>query len=251
MRAVNLLPAPRVEHRQDDGRRRGRTTKAVAIAAGLLLVFVTAVLGFAFMHERSAVNDRRSTLDGLQTQVAQNQAAKASSAAAAAATQAQITAITSAATGRIAWDDLLNQLSRVMPSGASLVSLQASDGNGTSPASTPSTTSSSTPSTSTTTSSAPASSLASSTTGSASAPTSFVVTGTAVSQATVAQVLDRLALIPALSDVSLQSTQRADAAGTTTTAAPNTNAVPTNAVPTNAVQFTIGATLRSAGGTPQ
>ena len=181
-------------------------------------MFVTAVLGFAFMHERSAVNDRRSTLDGLQTQVAQNQAAKASSAAAAAATQAQITAITSAATGRIAWDDLLNQLSRVMPSGASLVSLQASDGNGTSPAST---------------------------------PTSFVVTGNAVSQATVAQVLDRLALIPALSDVSLQSTQRADAAGTTTTAAPNTNAVPTNAVPTNAVQFTIGATLRSAGGTPQ
>jgi hypothetical protein len=47
----------------------------------------------------------------------------------------------------------------------------------------------------------------------------------------VAQVLDRLALIPALSDVSLQSTQRADG--------------------NQPLQFTIGATLRSAGGTPQ
>src|SRR5439155_727567 len=176
--------------RQDDGLRRGRTTKAVAIVAGLLLVFVTTALAFAVVHERSAVNDRRSTLDGLQEKVAQTHAAAASSAAVAAATQAQITAITSAASGRVAWDDLLNQLSRVMPSGASLVSLQASDGNGTPSASTPSTSSSSTPSTSTTTSSAPASSLASSTSGSASAPTSFVVTGYAASQATVAQVLD-------------------------------------------------------------
>jgi hypothetical protein len=73
--------------------------------------------------------------------------------------------------------------------------------------------------------------LASSTSGSASAPTGFVVTGNALSQATVAQVLDRLALIPALSDVSLQSTQPSGAAGT------------------KAVQFTIGAKLRSAGGT--
>jgi hypothetical protein len=88
--------------------------------------------------------------------------------------------------------------------------------------------------------------LASSTSGSAASTGGFTVTGYALSQATVAQVLDRLALIPALSDVSLQSTQRADAAPTNTNAAPSTNAVPTNAV-----QFTIGATLRSAGGTPQ
>jgi Tfp pilus assembly protein PilN len=242
MRAVNLLPAPRVDQRQDDSRRRERTTKAIAIAGGLVLVFVTAALVFAFMHERSVVNDRQSTLDGLHAKVAQSQAkaaqshaAAASSAAVAAATQAQITAIKSAASGRVAWDDLLNQLSRVMPSGASLVTLQANDGNATSSATTPSTSTSSTPSTSTTTSSAPASSLASSTTGSASAPTSFVVTGYALSQATVAQVLDRLALIPALSDVSLQSTQRTEVAGTNT----------------NALQFTIGASLRSAGGTPQ
>jgi hypothetical protein len=240
MRAVNLLPAPRVEQRQDDGRRRGRTTKAVAIAAGLLLAFVIAALGVVSVQARSAVNDRQSTLDGLEAKVAQTHAAAASSAAVAAKTQGYIDAITSAASGRVDWDGLLDELSRVMPSGASLATLQANDGTGASSTPTSSTTSTGT---STTTSSAPASSLASSASGSASAPTSFVVTGYAVSQATVASVLDRLALIPALSDVTLQSAQSPNVAGTNTNAAPGTT--------TNAVQFTIRATLRSAGGSPQ
>ena len=59
MRAVNLLPAPRVETRQDDGQSRARATKAAAIAAGLLVAFVMAAVGFAFVQERSAVNDRQ------------------------------------------------------------------------------------------------------------------------------------------------------------------------------------------------
>jgi hypothetical protein len=46
----------------------------------------------------------------------------------------------------------------------------------------------------------------------------------------VARALDRLALIPALSDVTLQSTQRADVNGK------------------KALKFTIGANLRSTGG---
>src|SRR4051812_24133095 len=128
MRAVNLLPAPRVETRQDDGQGRARTTKAAAVAAGLMVACVTAAVGFAFVHERSAANDRRSTLDGLQAKVAQTQAAKASSAAVAAKDQGHLAAVTSAASGRMAWDGLLDQLSRVMPPGASLETLQASDG---------------------------------------------------------------------------------------------------------------------------
>ena len=67
----------------------------------------------------------------------------------------------------------------------------------------------------------------SSTAGTGAAPTGFVVTGTAPSQAAVARTLDRLALIPALADVTLQSTQRADK---------------------KALQFTIGANLRSTEG---
>ena len=85
MRAVNLLPAPRVEKRQDDGQSRARTTKAIAIAAGLALVCVAVVLGLAFMQARSDVSDRQATLDGLQAEVAQTQAAAAVTAAVAAA----------------------------------------------------------------------------------------------------------------------------------------------------------------------
>lgn len=146
MRAVNLLPAPRVETRQDDAESRARTTRAVAIAAGLMVAFVMAAVGFAFVQERFAVNDRRATLDGLQAKVSQSHAATASSRAAAASsaavaakTQGYLNAIKSAASGRIAWDGLLDQLSRVMPPGTSLETLQANDGNATPSASTPST----------------------------------------------------------------------------------------------------------------
>jgi Tfp pilus assembly protein PilN len=228
MRAVNLLPAPRIEQRQDDSQSLARTNKAIAIAAGLLLAFVTAAVGFAFVHERSAVNDRQSTLDGLQAKVARTHAATEPSAAVATKKQAHLAAVKSAASGRRAWDDLLDQLARVMPSGASLETLQADDGAGTSSASTASTSTSGTPTTPSTSSSTSATASAT-----GAAPTSFVVTGHARSQATVAQALDRLALIPALSDVALQSTQRDDVAGQ------------------NAVQFTIGANLRAAGGTPR
>src|SRR4051794_24605529 len=214
MQAFNLLPAPRVETRQDDGRHRARTTRAVAIAAALMVAFVTATLGFAFLQGRSAVNDRHSTLDGLkakvahtQAKVAHTQAATASSGADAAKAQGHLAAITSAASGRMAWDGLLDQLSRVMPAGTSLESLQANDGAGTASTSTSTSTSASasastsasTPSTSTTTSSSPAAKVpSSSTSGTAAAPTGFVVTGSARSQAAVARALDRLALIPAL-----------------------------------------------------
>src|SRR3954471_3019761 len=190
MQAFNLLPAPRVETRQDDGRHRARTTRAVAIAAGLMVAFVTATLGFAFVQGRSAVNDRQSTLDGLKAKVAHTQAkaahtqaATASSGADAAKAQGHLAAITTAASGRMAWDGLLDQLARVMPPGTSLETLQANNGADTS-----------TPSHSKTTSGSPAAKLSSSTSGTASAtgaaPTGFVVTGSAPSQETVARALD-------------------------------------------------------------
>ena len=73
------------------------------------------------------MNDRQTTLDGLQAQVADVQATAAASAAVATQTQAHLAAITSAASGRMAWDGLLDQLSRVMPPGTSLESLQGTN----------------------------------------------------------------------------------------------------------------------------
>src|SRR5438045_9055557 len=99
MRPVNLLPAPRVETRQDDGHSRARTTKTAAIAAGLMVACVTAAVGFAFAQEHSAVNDRQSTLDGLQAKVAHTHATTASSAAVTTKQQGHLTAITTAASG--------------------------------------------------------------------------------------------------------------------------------------------------------
>ena len=185
MRAVNLLPDPRTDKRHADRPSRLQSTKAIAAAAGAVLVLVAAVSGVAFTKARSDVSDRQSTLNGLQAELAGVQAKAAVSAAAADQTQAHLAAVSTAASGRIAWDGLLDQLSRVMPRGAWLESLQGT--NAAPAAAAP---------TSTSTTSAPAA---------GAAPTGFVVTGYARSQATVARALDRLVLMPALSDVSLQS----------------------------------------------
>ena len=212
MRAVNLLPDPRTDKRHADRPSRLQSTKAIAAAAGAVLVLVAAVSGVAFTKARSDVSDRQSTLNGLQAELAGVQAKAAVSATAADQTQAHLAAVSTAASGRIAWDGLLDQLSRVMPRGAWLESLQ---GTNAAPAVAAST-STSTPST-------PAA---------GAAPTGFVVTGYARSQATVARALERLVLMPALSDVSLQTSERSDV-GTK-----------------KAFKFTIGANVRSAGGTP-
>jgi Tfp pilus assembly protein PilN len=73
------------------------------------------------------------------------------------------------------------------------------------------------------------SSTTTSTTG--TTPTAFVVTGYTSSQKAVARVMDRLSLLPWLSDVSLQQSTRADTGRGGM-----------------AVQFTIGANLSSTGG---
>ena len=75
MRPVNLLPAPRVERREADVAARVRTTKAIALASGALLVLILAAAVLAFQQGRSDVSDRRAVLGGLQSEVARSQAA--------------------------------------------------------------------------------------------------------------------------------------------------------------------------------
>jgi Tfp pilus assembly protein PilN len=211
MRAVNLLPDPRTDKRHDDGRDRLRSTRMIAVAGGAVLVALAVVLGAAFISARSDVHDRQAKLEGVQSQVAAAQVSAAASAAAAAGrTEAHLTAVSTAASQRLAWDGLLDQLSRVMPRGAWLESLQGTSASSTSA------TSSSTTTTPTT----------------GSAPTGFVVTGYGRTQTSVARALERLVLMPALSDVTLQSTERTDI-GTK-----------------KAIKFTISANVRSVGGTP-
>jgi Tfp pilus assembly protein PilN len=223
MRAFNLLPTPRVEQRQDGVQSRLQTTNGIAAAAGAVLVLLAVLIGFAFVQGRSDVSDRRTTLDRLEAQVARSQAAASVSAAVAAQAQAHLAAFTAASAGRAAYDNLLDQLGRVMPRGAWLEALQLTPGATGTTSTTPTTQS---------TGSAVVTSNGLSSSGAAVAPaaTTLTVNGFALTQDTVARVLDRLALIPALSDVSLQSTQRADVAGK------------------KAMQFTIVANVRTTGG---
>jgi Tfp pilus assembly protein PilN len=226
VRAVNLLPTtPRVEERRDETQGRARAGKAAAIAAALALVIAAAGVGYTFTQARSDANARRASLEQVQAELAQRQAAVTVSAAVAAQRHAHLTAFTSAASSGTAWDRVLEQLSRVLPPGAwleSLASTAATPGTGATPASSD---------TASSTGSGVVMSNALSTP-SAAAPAAVTVTltGYARTQEIVASVLERLALIPALSDVSLLATQRTEVAGE------------------QVVQFTIGANVHSAEG---
>jgi Tfp pilus assembly protein PilN len=212
MEAINLLPAGAIRHKRwgavADGSVK-RVLVTAAAAAGVVIV----VFGAAFVHSHSAVSDKQATLDGLEQQVAAAQATAASAQAARANVQARHTAVTTVTSQRVTWEQVLRDLARVLPANVWLQNLQAQSPTSTvaaSTASTPSTTTAATP---------------------GSTPTAFVVSGFTSSQKAVARVIDRLSVLPWLSDVSLQQSTRAD-----------------TGTGTEAVQFTIGANLSSVGG---
>jgi len=208
MRAVNLLPEEARPGSRWAAIGRGASARRVlggsGIAAGVLALAFTGL----FVHQRGVVEDRRTALHDVETRLVAAQAQAAAVQAAQAASQARLAALRTVVSQRIAWEDVLRDLSRILPGNVFLDSLIAS-----SP---------------TLTALAPGSALAPAPTPGA-VPTGFTITGSADSQARVALVLDRLALLPWLSNVTLQSSVRGGA---------------TN-LP---VQFTIGASLSSTGG---
>jgi Tfp pilus assembly protein PilN len=202
MRAVNLLP---VEARPGSrlltvGREVSarRVLSRGGIAAGVLAIAFTVLT----VHQRGVVDDRRTELHDVETRLVAAEARAAEVKAAQAASQARLAAFQTVVAQRIMWEDVLRDLSRVLPASVWLQSLTA-----TSP-----------------TQSAAAGAAPTGT------PTGFSIAGSADSQARVADTLDRLALLPWLTNVTLQSSVRSgDGAG-------------------SSVQFTIGAALGSTGG---
>jgi len=183
MRPVNLLPDARHDpgHRADTKARKTRLAVVVAIGAVLL---VSLLLGVELVQVRHDVSDKRATLAAATNDLAKAQAEAATPSATETELQARLTALTTASSSRLQWDGLLADLAAVMPKGAWLTSLKASS---------------------------PASAAATATAAAAvpgAAPTAFLIDGYARSQSIIAQTLDRLALIPALSNVSLQQSQR-------------------------------------------
>jgi Tfp pilus assembly protein PilN len=210
MRAINLLPADPTRGRRWAAAGDPGAAKRVFVGAGLAAAVLMAVLLAAFVHTHSSVSDKRETLNGLEQKVAAAQAKAAAVQAARSTAQARRVAVTEVNSKRITWEQVLRDLSRVLPANVWLQILQAQSPTPTVASST---------------------SAASTTTMTGSTPTAFVVSGYTSSQKGVARVMDRLSVLPWLSDVSLQQSTRAD--------------TPSGG---KAVQFTIGANLSSTGG---
>jgi Tfp pilus assembly protein PilN len=197
MEAVNLLPAyarpghPWAAVGKDLSAR--RVFKAGSVAALVVAVGV----GLGYYLERSVVNDRQARLADVQAQVAVVDAKAAPLRAAQAAAAARLTTAGTVSERRVAWEGLLADVSRVLPKQVYLQGLSLQSPTPLAPgAAVPApTTPTGTP-----------------------APTSgsgFSATGVASSHVKVAVVLDRLASLPWLTNVTLLSTANGSASGTT------------------------------------
>jgi Tfp pilus assembly protein PilN len=179
VRAVNLLP-------RDDGRSKRTKGQNAPIAVGLALFLVVFVVIAAFyLPSSAAVKDKQAALGrakaelavlpplptgptAIETQLAGQQ-------------RDRLNALASALSRRVAWDRILREFAIVLPDDVWLTSLAA-----TSPSS-------------------PASAAPAAPTAPGAAPTEFVVTGYTYSQNGVARLLSRLAVVPDLHNVQLQS----------------------------------------------
>ena len=174
MQAVNLLPEYARPGRKWASAGSELSSRRIlpiggAAATGLALIF-----GLFYFHERTLVSDKKSELATAQARLVAQSARAEPIKQAQAASQARLAFMHGVTATRVHWDAVLGDLGRVLPSGVYLTALSAA---------------------------APASAAAAS-------GSSFTATGGTSSHVRVALILDRLALLPWLSDVALQSTAR-------------------------------------------
>lgn len=171
MRAVNLLP--REEAKRSFAAKRGVAFGGVAGAA-----LATAVLASMTLSAGGTVGAKQAELDALRAQIAAIPPAPVKDTsdedALAAEKSARVGALSAALSGRIAWDRVLRQVSLVLPEDVWLTNLTAAAPDPTQ----------------------------------AAVPGSgFTLVGSTYSQNGVARFLSRLAVIPDLANVRLQSSQ--------------------------------------------
>src|SRR5215218_1592023 len=179
MRAVNLLPADAYTGTHWWGIERGGedATRRILFVLGTATAAAALVLAGLYLDARRVVSDRQETLTALQVTATATQARAARAQAAGAVTRAHLGAVATVASQRMVWENVLDDLSR-LGGNFRLNSLSAQGAAAAAPA----------PGT------APL--------GSGGA---FTVTGSTSSHRGVAAVLDRLASLPWLADVKLQS----------------------------------------------
>ncbi len=209
MDAVNLLPQ---EYKERKRRRQtpadnldGRRT--LRIGGGVAVLFVV-LLGALFMYERSVVQSKQKELANSQAQIAAVQSQVDAVKAAQAEVSGRLSLARSLVGTRMNWDKALNDFARIIPTSSFLTSIQMS-----APITAASTATASAPVVTTnpdgTTAAAPP-------TGPTPLVSILTLAGTSPSTPGVALVMDRLALLPWLSNVTLTSATRAPDSGANT-----------------------------------
>jgi Tfp pilus assembly protein PilN len=172
MRPANLLPA-------DLARGEGRRLPGTALAAIGAGTAVGVLLTTGYVVEHGKVSKRQDELAALNAQLAAIPRPKPPAVTVRPELQAEKdarqTALNSALVTRVSWDTVMRELSLVLPDDVWLRTLSAKSGAGTAAA-------------------APT-----------TAPTGLVLTGSTYSQEGVARLLTRLALVPHLANIQLQS----------------------------------------------
>ena len=169
MRAVNLLP-------RDEAPRSFAANRGVVFGGVGGAALATAVLASMFLSAGGSVDTKQGELDSLRAQIAAIPAAPAKDTSEddvlATEKGARVGALSAALAGRVAWDRVLRQISLVLPEDVWLANLAAV---------------------------APGQAAA--------VGQGLTITGSTYSQNGVARFLSRLAVIPDLANVRLQSSQ--------------------------------------------
>jgi Tfp pilus assembly protein PilN len=196
MRAVNLIPS---EQRASSGSLAGRSNGAALILVAT--VFGVAVLALMYGLAHRQIAKESGEVAKLQAQTAEVQARTgrlAPYAAFVSMAEQRTKTVAQLVQARFDWSHTMSELGRVLPSGSNLLTLSGTVGSGAPGAS----------------KSAPAAASSSATPASSTPPgstPSITLTGCSVSQAEVAQTLQRLKLMDGVSEVQLTSSVEAGA----------------------------------------
>jgi Tfp pilus assembly protein PilN len=199
MQAVNLLPADARISKKSGITSVGSDLpgkKTMQIGGGIAAVLALLLAGF-YVHERSVVSGKQSTLSSDTAKLAAVQGQVDAIRTAQTDSQARDAAVESVVNTRMNWDRTMSALAKVLPVDVVLNNLQAA-----APVTAASAAASASPAPSTTASTTP------STTVTPAAPAVLTITGVAPSHVRVGTVMDRLSLLPWLSNVSLVSSTR-------------------------------------------
>ena len=123
MEAVNLLPAYARPGHPWAAVGRDLSPRRVLEAGSVVACVAVLGLGLGYIHERSVVNHNDAALSDVQAQVAVEDAKAAPLRAAQAAAAARMTAASTTSENRVAWEQLLADVSRVLPNQVYLQSL--------------------------------------------------------------------------------------------------------------------------------